>query len=415
MGKEIFQVGKAPRLVVTDCAGDLVVRPWMDLDVKAKGEYTVEQMEGQLTFESTGDLTLHVPEGASILVEMGRGDVVIRSITGDVGVNKVMGDLVLGNLFSAKVGHVAGDMVANNLSGQLAIQRIDGDLVVRNLDGDLALELVNGDAVAKHVTGSLLFGEAMGDVNVRSVNADVELIKGYRDANLRNIGGRCKVKEIEGDIRLLGGLGPFEHSLVAGGDIVVTWPADAPLLLEAEAARIVNRLPLLDVSESDGSLSGRLGDGKTRLAIQAGGRLVLKEAEIVSKEWNPAGDLNFDFDFVTELTNLGTRVASEVNEQVSRVTAELENNFGPDFMLRMSEQFSQKAAAAAAMARSAAQAESAPPKQKPKTSEKQAAGGTDAGKPESNFEAQLKILKMVENGVISPDEANMLLEALQGD
>lgn len=415
MGKESFQVGKAPRIVVTDCTGDLVIRPWMDLDVEAKGEYTVKQTEEQLSFESNGDLVLHVPEGANIHVEMGRGDVVLRSLTGGVSLVGVMGDLILGNLVSAKVGHVAGDMVVNNMSGPLAIQKVDGDLVVRNLDGDLALELISGDVVAKHVTGSLLFGEAMGDVNVRSVNGDVELIKGYRDVNLRNIGGQCTIRGNEGDIRLLGGLGPYDHSLVAGGDIVVTWPIEAPLLLEAEAARIVNRLPLLDVLESEGSLSGRLGDGKTRLSLNAGGRLVLKEAEIVSKRWNPEGDLNFDFDFVTELTNLGTKVASEVNEQVSRVTAELENNFGPDFMQRMSEQFSQKAAAAADMARKAAEAQSPPPKQKPGKRENQTAGAKGARKPDSSYEAQLKILKMVENGVISPDEANMLLEALQGD
>jgi hypothetical protein len=33
-------------------------------------------------------------------------------------------------------------------------------------------------------------------------------------------------------------------------------------------------------------------------------------------------------------------------------------------------------------------------------------------KSKSSTEAQLKILKMVEEGIISPDEANMLLDAL---
>ena len=418
MSKERFQVGKTPAIMVTDCQGDLVIRPWLDLDVRAKGEFTVEELGDRLAFISTGDLVLNVPEGASVHVEQGRGDVVIRSITGDVSLTKVSGDLILSNLFAAKVGHVAGDLVAKNLSGPLSVKRVDGDVVARNVDDDLLIELVNGDVIAQYISGSASIVEVMGDINVRSVNGDVEIVSGSRDTNLRNLGGRCSVKSVAGDIRLLGGLGPYDHSLVAGGDAVLIWPIDDPLLLEAEASSIDNRLPLLDVDVSDGKISGRLGDGKTRLAITAGGRLILKEAQIVSKKWDVGGDHMFDFDFVSELTNLGAKISSEVNEQVARVTAELENNFGPDFMQHMSDQFSQKAGAAAEKARKASEREytrasTFGPKPKKRSKPANAdAGGDKAG---GSQEAQLKILKMVEQGVISPDEANMLLKALEGD
>lgn len=418
MGKERFQVGKTPHIVITDCRGDLVIRPWLELDVRAKGEFKVEETKDQLTFESTGDLVLSVPEGASVHVEQGHGDVVIRSIYGDVSLNKVAGDLILGNLTAAKVNHIAGDMVAKNMSSSLVAQRVDGDVVARNMDGDLSLELVNGDVMAQFISGSVSFVKVMGDINVHSVNGDVEIVSGSRDANLRNLGGRCLVQNIAGDIRLLGGLGPYSHSLTAGGDIVLIWPLDAPLLMEAEASEIDNRLPLVDLNESDGKISGRLGDGKTRLAITAGGRLVLKEAQVISKKWNVGGEQLFDFDFVSELTNLGTKISSEVNEQVARVTAELENNFGPDFMQNMAEQFSQKAGAAADKARQASEREfvrKSTPKQKPKKRSTPADGGDNGVKSGTSYEAQLKILKMVEKGVISPDEANMLLKALEGD
>ena len=419
MDKERFQVGRTPHIVITNCRGDLVIRPWLELDVQAKGEFKVEEFKDQITFESTGNLVLSVPEGASVQVEQGHGDVVIRSIFGDVSLNKVAGDLILGNLTAAKVDHIAGDMVAKNMSGSLHVQRIDGDLVARNMDGDLSLELVNGDVMAQFVSGSVSFADVMGDINVRSVNGDVEIVSGSRDANLRNIGGRCLVQNITGDIRLLGGLGPYSHSLTATGDIVLIWPLDAPLILEAEASKIDNRLPLVDLNESDGKISGRLGDGKTRLAITAGGRLVLKEAQVISKKWNVGGEQLFDFDFVSELSNLGTKISSEVNEQVARVTAELENNFGPDFMQNMAEQFSQKAGAAAEKAREASEREfarkSTPKKQKPKKRSVPADGDANGDKSSTSHEAHLKILKMVEKGVISPDEANMLLKALEGD
>lgn len=223
------------------------------------------------------------------------------------------------------------------------------------------------------------------------------------------------VGNVLGDIRLLGGLGPFAHSLHAEGDFVLIWPLDAPLLLEAEAPIIDNRLPLLDIHQVAGHLSGRLGDGKTRLAISAGGRLVLKEAQMVSKKWDLGGEQLFGFDFVSELSSLGAKISSEVNEQVARVTSELETNFGPDFVQKMAEQFSQKAEAAAEMARKASEGEFPPastPRPKQAKRSKPASGAGDSG---SNTEAQLKILKMVEQGIISPDEANMLLQALEGD
>ena len=128
MSKERFQVGKKPTIVVTGCQGDLVVRPWMELDVRAKGDYTVEELAEELVFEAAGDLVLNVPEGAGIHIKQGQGDVVIRSISGDVSLQEVLGDLILNNLNAVKVGHVAGDLVAKNLSDALSIQRVDGDI-----------------------------------------------------------------------------------------------------------------------------------------------------------------------------------------------------------------------------------------------------------------------------------------------
>jgi hypothetical protein len=138
---------------------------------------------------------------------------------------------------------------------------------------------------------------------------------------------------------------------------------------------------------------------------------------MISKKWHTGEEQLFDFDFMSELSSLGAKISTEVNEQVARVTTELENNFGPDFMNQMFEQFSQKAEAAAEMARKASERESArasAAKQKRAERSKPDAEKDSTGSGTST-EAQLKILKMVEKGIISPDEANMLLEALEGD
>jgi SHOCT-like domain/Toastrack DUF4097 len=414
MTSERYQVGKAPAVTISDCKGDLVIRPWLHLEVQAAGDFTTDETKDQLAFIAAGDLVLNVPEDANVHVEKAGGDVVIRSLNGDVSVSGVAGDVVLGNLNMAKVGQIKGDLVATDFSHSLSVQEIKGDVIVRNLDGDLALELVKGDAVVQNVSGALAISEIKGDISLQNINGDITIAKGHRDANFRNLGGRCQVAAVDGDIRLKGSLGPFEHTFASGGDMVIIWPTQAPLLLQAEAAEINNRLPLEDVVEAPGRLSGRLGDGKTRVNVQAGGRLVLKEAQIISEKWRVGGGQGFEFDFMSDLTDLGAKISSEVGEQVARVTAELESNFGPDFMQRMAEQFSRKAGAAAERARQAAerqgeQAKTRAQRRQPNEASKSGASGA------ATQEARLKILKMVEKGVISPDEADMLLKALDGD
>lgn len=415
MSKERFQVGKTPVIKITRCDGDLVIRPWLELDVRAAGEFEVQQEESKLTFESSSDLILNVPEGAAVHVDQARHDVVIRSLSGAVSLVEVSGDVVISNVAGAKIGRVGGDLVARNVSGSLSVEGVSGDIVARNIDGDLSLADIAGDGVFQHISGSVSLVDVRGDINVRSVNGDLEVGAGGRDVNLQNLAGRCMVNKVAGDIRLKGGLGPYEHALTAAGDIVLIWPLEAPLLIEAEASTIANRLPLLDVAENDGTLSGRLGDGKTRLVVKAGGTVVLKEASMVSKRWKVDGENFFDFDFVSDLAEIGAAISSEMQHKVTKVTAELEKNFGPDFVSQMATQFSEKAGAAAGKFREAAERERTT--QAGSKSQKQAADqrkGAAAPKAGSQ-EAQLKILKMVENGVITPDEAQMLLQALEGD
>jgi hypothetical protein len=407
MSKERFDVGKKPVIHITECQGDLVIRPWMEFDVLAKGEFIAEELADELIFKAGGDLALRVPEGAKVQLSRGKGDVVIRSISGDVKLGDISGDLILNNISGAKVDHVSGDLVASNFSGPLSVQRIDGDVVSRNIEGNVSLARVNGDVLAQFINGSLSFSEVLGDINVRGVNGKVKIDSGRRDLNLRSIGGQCQVKGITGDIRLLGGLGPYDHTLTAGGDFVLIWPLDAPLLLEAAAPIIENRLNLVDLVEADGKLSGRIGDGKTHLSIQAGGRFILKETQMISKKWKMGDDDIFDFDFFSELTNLGTNLGAKISSMVNDEATQ-------DAARRMAEEFAQKAEAAAEMAAEMAgiTTEQVFDRTSRTRQKKESSKESAAAKPSPSSEAQLKILKMVEEGIISPDEANMLLDAL---
>jgi hypothetical protein len=252
------------------------------------------------------------------------------------------------------------------------------------------------------------------------VNGDVAVMNGRRDLNLREIGGLCIAKEIAGDIRLRGGLPAGDHILAAAGDIVVRWPRTQPVTFEVIAAEIENSLPLLDVVDDKSGFRGHLGDGGPHVGLSAGGKVILKEGRLVREKWDAEEFGAPGLDFMSDLSNLGERIGAEVAEKMSRAAAEMEANLGPKMeqwaeqfapkMESWAEQFSQKAGAAAAAAaaaaaeKAAAKARPAPPPPPPPPPKAEPA----------NVEEQLRILKMVEKGVITPEEASLLLEALDG-
>ncbi len=221
-----------------------------------------------------------------------------------------------------------------------------------------------------------------------------------------------------------GGLSAGEHIFEASGDIVVRWPRNAPLQLVAKASEVRSRLPLEDVKELENSMVGRIGDGDTIVTLIAGGKILLKEGQLIDEKWDNEQKEAFDMDFMIDLAGLGERVSSEVNQSMAKVTQEIEAYFGPEFAQNISakvtqqaEKAAQKAEAAAEKARRYAERQAmradrayrpdhfaVPPKRYPQP---------DAPTRKVSSEEQLKILRMVENGTISPDEASTLLEALE--
>ncbi len=430
MTTQRIETGKAPLVEIEDCAGDLIIRPWMELAVQARGDFQVEQLDDSLQFHSIGDLRIDVPEDSSLKVGTVSGDLMVKNIHGELSITEGQGDVILNNLGVAKIGIVQGDLSVKNITGPLSAETIHGDVVIRSIDNGLSIGHVSGDFGAYFVKGSVNLKRIEGDINLRTINGDIEISYGQRDANFRNIGGCCSVESVQGDIRLLGGLPPGNHYFSAQGDIVVRWPTNAPLDLVAKAVNIQNRLPLLDVKELEDGLVGHLGNGDTAVTLSAGGRILLKESQLIDEKWKTSPEENFEMDFMVDLVNLGERVSTEVTQHMARMTDQLENYFGPEFAQNISDKVSQQAESAARKAEKAAE-------KARRYAEKEAARAErhyyqrpvsvrtppsppappPAQEPPQNkvsSEEQLKILKMVEKGTISPDEANTLLEALEG-
>jgi hypothetical protein len=417
MGKERIETGKAPQIFVGACDGDLVIRGGAEPTLLVRGEYTAEEKAGGYHLIGRGDLRLIVPSEATVSVEEVSGKLIVKGVAGACQVGRVYGDAVLTEGGLTHIDAVHGDLSARNVD-TLAVGEVHGDADTRRAGG-LALSAVYGDLIARQIAGPVTVEEVSGNVDARGVEGNIAISRAHHNINVFYARGQVTLGRVDGDVWLRGALSPGNHAVAARGDIVLRWPANAPLNLIAAGRQIDNRLPLQDIVEKDGRLTARLGSDGANLTLSADGRVILKEGDPDEKgEYSPEGEEYsfekdmYDKDMIDfDLENIGARIEAEVNSHMARVARDLETRFGPEFGQRMAEKAARQAERAAERVerarrksdwrgRAAAAAESAPPP----------APARRTASPEE----QLKILKMVESGAITPEDAGMLLEALEG-
>lgn len=405
MTKDHFKLGEAPFIEVKTCGGDLIVRGWAEQGVQIRGDYLVQETEKGIQIESTGSLRLDVPRDTLLSIDRVKGNLNIKQFTGSVSCEYTHGDALFSQTSDAKLGIVHGDLVARNLIGHLDVNEVNGDVVLR-VAGGATFGAIHGDLSARVIEGGVVIGTINGDADLRTISGEVDIRQGFRDINLATIGGQLTVAGVTGDIRLRGGLASGNHSLDARGDIVVRWPPNLPLNLSVSSDRIDNRLHLVDVVEKSSSLVGRLGEGETFLALTTAGRVVLREEESAGEKWSMEGD-DMEFNMGVNMDDIASRIEAEVNSHISRVTREMESKFGAEFSQRINEKLNRKV-------------EKANERMRRRADQRGRSATFDSGFAATetpakivSTEEQLRILKMVETGKITPDEASMLLEALE--
>ncbi len=416
MSEERFETVKAPVVIVT-CHGDLQVRGWSEPALLLKGSgYTCSESEKAWSIESASDLKLYVPMAADLTIVEVNGDLKVKMVEGGLTISEAMGDVVTRNVGAVELGTIYGDLSIRNVNGMMTINSIMGDISARNTE-TLEIGTIHGDCSIRYVNGAADLNEVLGDISIRTVNEDITIGRCRRDLNVRNVGGRLSAEDVSGDIRLFGGLPSGKHSLTAQGDIVVRWPIDQPLLVEARSPDIRVIIELEDLVEETGFLSGRIGEGETFLLLNAKGRIIIKDAAAPDKQYDEFVDMDFDMDM--DFGGLGEQFATEITNRMSEFSARMEKEFGPSFTAKI-ERTAKAAANKAERAadRAVRKAEQAARKvryQADRTSWNAPPSAARAQSPKENKatkEEQIKILRMVENGIISPDEASTLLEAI---
>ncbi len=369
-----METSATPHVTIEMCQGSLTVRG----DAEREIRLLVRDQEDEVSLERQGEtLTVTIPASGTLICPPGTTLTVDR-VMGSLHVDSIRGSLA--------AGVVHGNATLTEV-GPVALERALGNLSARGVTGDLAAEDVKGNARVHRVEGRLALGQVAGNLTAEDIQGGLE------------------AEQVRGNVRL----GP---AFVAGetyrantsGNLTVHLPADADLRLALRArGQVHSEVPGLNLETIEGETRATLGAGEALVNADVQGNVLLRSVE--------PGEA---FGINAGLEELGARIEWQVNDAMAELATRLESSLGrwdPEPMRRKieetTEQARRKAEQAAERARMRAE--------RAERRWRRASGERSQPQPKpASDEERLRVLRMVEEGLLTPEQASELLAALKG-
>ncbi len=288
MSKRI-SLGLEPHIVIESVAGDLRLVGWDNAELLAKADdeqdLTLQQDGDAVTISCRDDLSLNVPQKASLHVQSVDGDMSVRGLAGKLDVDAVNGDVAMREVCDVVIGTIKSDFSLRGAQGDVLVKSVGGDASLRDVDGSLTLDSVSDDLA------------------------------------VRGVGGNLKVDVNEDVVVHLDPKPGQEYSVVAGDDILLVLPPEANATLTLRGDDINVDWPGIEPDDSVSRVVN-LGDGSAQIKLDAGGDLVVTSrvdaAESADEYGNFAGMM---FDWSNWGREMGEHWGSygrDLGERISR-------------------------------------------------------------------------------------------------
>lgn len=374
MFEQTFETSANPYITVTECWGDLVVRGSEEqrIILRPRGgadNATMEQDGESFTLVAQDDCFLTCPAGTSLTVHTARNNLKVRGVKGPITVATVHGNVTLDSVGATALEQVGGNLRAGEVAGNLESQTVRGNARIYGVEGHLSMRLVAGNLKVEGLQGGL------------------------------------EVEQVGGNVRLGSPFSPgATYRLCAGGNLRARIPEDASLRLRLEAGgRVRSLLPDLALEEQNGQLQGVLGAGEAGLEAQVGGNVTLR----------PLGaEGGVEFEFEGDLDELGSVIEAQIAEAMAGLEARLEGSLG-----RMdSAKVRLRVEKAADKARRKAEQAAERARLRAERAERRwrRVSGRRPPRPPATDEERMRVLRLVEEGKVTPEQAADLLAALEG-
>jgi len=405
MAEHIIPKGELTKLEIVSTGGSLYLTGWNRDEIHIKDlsdQDLVTEKKKHISLVFVSDAVIHVPHSLEVEVQSVGSDAFLKGISANLKISSVGGDLSLIDVSSVVAGSIGGDLIANRVQGDLRIENTGGDGLVENLQGQISLQNIGGDV------------------------------------NFENIGGGIEVKA-GGDAQFNFNPVPWQaYQINTGGDISGSVPADCSvdLTIHSEEKDITVMVGDIELKIEQKDLEQQLGVGGPALMLNAGGKVFLtgddftwlenlkintEELEGLAGDFSAqtAGQIkshlgNLEQDLKETFLGLSESLNSIgiSEENLQRITSQIEES---------SRQVAQKAELAAVKAQAKVEKKYAKARRKAsilKTKSKEFDLVEFLAKKEEkksvSEDERILILNMLQEKKISPEEANDLLQALEG-
>ncbi len=386
-----FEVSDAPHLTIKSCQGDLDVSGGRrgEIAIKAYGgeeDLQVSKEGEHLVLEVKARCKIGCPHGTTLSVGTVQGGLRVREVDGPIAAETVQGDLVLKEVGPTTTTTVQGDLRGRAVRGALSLENVNGDLSARGVEGLLSAKNVAGDLRTAGLEGGL-------DANV------------IGDASLKtDFAAGC------------------DYSLTTGGDASLRFPEGASASIQATAGGdLHHNVDWVAVTEGDGMISGTVGDGEAQVTITAGGDVGLRGAG-TGKEAFISISIGDDMDLeLGQFESMAEEIERSLEEQMARMGEKLEEKLSridhdairlkaeqaAEKVRRQAERIAERARMRAERSRRQWERVGGQPPKAPKRPTPPKA----KAEPVSDQE-RIMILRMVQEGKITAEEAAKLLKAM---
>jgi hypothetical protein len=468
MYEKRIQMEEGQALTLVEMERDVSLVGWDEVDVLfrlrdgVEEELSVEETETGLDVSARLPCEIWLPSHVQVVVRQALANLKVKGI-GSLNAEQVRGNLRLNEISEAVVAEVYGSLKANAVESLRVVGTVYGETAlkavanadVHNVRGNLVTKAsktlhvthVSGNLTVKEMGGALDADQVEGNAVLKGVEGPVSLDKVAGNLVVMNLTGGAKVPTIGGNLVMNGELGAgctYHFSARGNAMMRLSEGTNAHLTLSGKG-KIMSSMDLVDEERGKGKLVGKLGEGGAEVVVEASGNVMLGGGDR-----GVTIELGEDFAWQMEeamraidLEGVGRRVSEEMDEAMSRLQVKLENvdweRIGLQTqqaveraMERMRENMDrvvEKAArhqerlerraekAARRLERielRAQRAEQRRSRARVGVENWPSGDGAKAGVPEPDLdEERLSILRMVEQGQITPEEAEMLLDALQ--
>jgi hypothetical protein len=468
MFQKRIKMGEGECLTLLKMASNVAIDVWHEPDVLIQlrdgeeADLEVEATEAGPAVSSRLGCDLQVP--ATLLIKA-------RQVLGNLRVNgldqldaeQVRGNLSLSNVKEAGVAEVYGSLTVDQMSSLSVVGTIFGSAALKgvmvadlqNVRGNLRVKgtdhmrasRIGGNLQAKEIGGPLELDQVGGNATLKDIAGPVTLGQVAGNLAAKGLASGAKAPMIGGNLALNGAIGAGRtYHFQTRGNAALRLPEETNAHLTVSAkGKILSSLTLLDEVREGNTLRGTMGDGGAEIAVEARGNVILGggSPEVGAEVGAEIARQIEESLQAIDLEAIGRQVSEEMDAALSRLQIKLESvdwekmgvrtqqaiERAMGQMHRNMDRMVEKAARHQEQLERKMEREQRRldqmERRRQQAAERQYKAGAPASAPEAEQvserlegeldvdEERLSILRMVEQGQITPEEAEMLLDALQ--